>query len=141
MGQDGVDGRSPKCTVEKKEDGKVYLHCQNADGSAAEAEISAGGEIGGENIALLAQCSYKSDLYSVRYNVLAIDENLKLASLYVAHLKTPAVHYQGAVLHALDDEAYDAAEIRLSAWSAKITGAKKAELTQQGSQPGAMLCK
>lgn len=139
MGQDGVDGRSPKCSVEKKEDGKTYLKCINPDGTAAEAEIAAG-EIGGE-VESLAQCSMKNSLYSIRYNVLKINDQTKLASMAVTHLKTPKVFYQGAVLHAEGDEGFDAAEIKLSAWSAKMVGEKKAEVVQVGGNPEAILCK
>jgi hypothetical protein len=138
MGQDGVDGRSPKCEVIKKENG-TFLKCLNPDGTAAEAEIAAG-EIGDE-VESLAQCSMKNDLYSVRYNVLKVSESVKLASMAVVHLKTPKVFYQGAVLHAEGDEGYDAAEIKLSAWAAKMVAPKKAEVVQVGGNPEAILCK
>lgn len=142
--EDGSDGKSPKCTVVKKDDGKTYLRCLNPDGSAAEAEIAAGqdGEDGSSvDVEMLAQCSMKNELYSVRYNVLSVGEGLKLASMAVTHLKTPKVFYQGAVLHAAGDEGYDAAEMKLSAWSAKLVAPKKAEVVQVGGNPEAILCK
>jgi len=142
--EDGSDGKSPKCSVVKKTDGKTYLKCLNPDGSAAEAEIAAGqdGEDGESvEVEMLAQCSLKNPNYSVRYNVVGVGEGLKLASMAVTHLKTPKVFYQGAVLHAEGDEGYDAAEIKLSAWSAKLVEPKKAEVTQVGGNPEAILCK
>jgi ribosomal protein L36 len=140
VAQDGVDGRSPKCSVVKRTDG-TFLICKNPDGTAAEAEIEAGED--GESVVteMIAACSMKSELYSVRYNVAAIGEGLKLASLSVTHLKTPKVFYQGAVLHAEGDEGYGSAEMKLSAWSAKLVGEKKAEITQVGGNPEAVVCK
>lgn len=141
VAQDGVDGRSPKCSVIKKTDGKTYLKCVNPDGTAAEAEIEAGAD--GESVVteMLAVCSMKNELYSVRYNVATIGKGLKLASMAVTHLKTPKVFYQGAVLHAEGDEGYGSADMKLSAWSAKLVGEKKAEVTQVGGSPESVLCK
>ena len=138
-GANGVDGKSPRCSVEKKEN-RTYLVCKNPDGTAAEAEIS----IAGDEIAtptMLAQCSMKNQLYSVRYNVISVSEGLKLSSMAVTHLKTPKVFYQGAVLHADGDEGYASSEIKLSAWSAKLVAPKKAEVVQAGGSPEAVLCK
>jgi hypothetical protein len=143
-GDDGKDGESPKCYFVQKQDGKSYLVCKNPDGTAAEAEILRGqdGEDGESlSVSRLASCSWKSDLYSVKYNVVEVDKTLRLSSLSVTHLKTPKVYYQGAVLHAEGDEGYGSAEMKLSAWSAKLVGEKKAEITQIGSNPQEMVCK
>ena len=141
-GKDGASGTSPKCEVVKKDDGKTYLRCSNPDGSAAEAEIAGSASEEVPEAKLVAQCSHKSELYSTHYNVLAVGTDLRIASLSVVHLKTPKVYYQGSVLHALGDENYAAAEIKLSAFSAKLVGEKKANLYRVGVDAGeAMSCK
>lgn len=135
-GEDGATGPAgapgSKCNVFHK-DNKTYLQCDKAD----PVEIIAG-EPGGELpppsgavVKTIARCSLKNDLYSVRYNVVALDDK-RLASLVVTHLKAPGVFYQGAVLHSPSDEGFAKAEIKLSAWTARLTGEKKAEVQRVG---------
>lgn len=141
VGAAGVAGESPSCKTYQR-DGKSYFRCENPNGTSTEVEIGGQGLPDNETPAtVIAQCSYASELYSIRYNVLKVSDALRLASLAVTHLKTPKVFYQGAVLHAEGDEGYDAAEIKLSAWSAKLVGEKKAEVVQVGSAAGEMTCK
>lgn len=139
-GQDGTAGQSPSCKAYQR-DGRSYFRCENPNGTSTEVEIGGQGLPEDTPATLIAQCSYASTLYTVRYNVMSLGEGVRVASLAVTHLKTPKVFYQGAVVHAEGDEGYAAAEIKLSAWSAKMTGDKKAELTQVGSAAGEMLCK
>jgi hypothetical protein len=144
-GQDGIDGRSPKCSIDKRTDGKTYLKCINPDGSAAEAEIASEDD-GNEppapeaEFSSLASCEFNSESETARFNVLAFGETHKISSLSVLNKKTSQVFYQSTLIHALGEPSFASAEVRLSAYSAKLIAEKAAELSKVTGEKWRMTC-
>jgi hypothetical protein len=138
-GQDGVDGRSPKCSVEDRLEGKRVLRCVNPDGTSSEVELP---DLGSQtpSFASLASCFFESDAEEARFNVLAFGETHKISSLSVKNKKTSQVFFQSALVHALGEPSFSSAETKISAWSAKLVGDKAAELSKITQEKWSMTC-